>query len=329
MKKQLIWITAGLLLITLLLTALWIYTDRNLYELELQGQETVRYDRHYAFISADTSSLWQDIFDNAGEIGAEKQDFVEWIGKDAPVEYSPEDCIRIASASGVDGIILYKNASMDMTSLIDEAAREGIPTVTLFNDESGSGRISFVGANSYQMGEIYAGEVLKALHEGENHILVLTADNVEEGGFSLLYSQMLQVLDAGKQPDREAILTAHMINTQTSFDAEEDIRDIFLHSEQLPDIMVCLDPISTECAAQALIDYNEVGNISVIGYYASEAVADAVSKGIVQAALQVDAREIAQLCLEALDEYWTLGRVSNYFNISLSMVTQEADSHEQ
>ena len=82
-------------------------------------------------------------------------------------------------------------------------------------------------------------------------------------------------------------------------------------------------------AAQALIDYNEVGNISVIGYYASETVADAVSKGIVQATLEMDAQEIGRLCVEALDEYWSLGRVNNYFNISLSMITQEDMSNEQ
>ena len=329
MKNQLIWITAGLLLITMMLTALWIYSDRSLYELERQGTDRENYERHYALISGEESKLWQDVYENAAQTGSASGDYVEWIGKNAPVEYTAEDCMRIASASGVDGIILHKNAASDMTDLIDEASENGIPVVTVLNDESGSSRISYVGTNSYQMGEIYAHEVLKALHEGDNQIMVLTDVNLEEGSFSLLYSQMMQVLETGKGKDCEVRLTAHTINTHTSFDAEEDIRDIFLHSGQRPDIMVCLDPVSTECAAQALIDYNEVGNISVIGYYASETVADAVSKGIVQATLEMDAQEIGRLCVEALDEYWSLGRVNNYFNVSLSMITQEDMSNEQ
>ena len=47
------------------------------------------------------------------------------------------------------------------------------------------------------------------------------------------------------------------MNTATSFDAEEDIRNIFVRRQQIPDILICLDLVSTECAMQALVDCAE------------------------------------------------------------------------
>ncbi|MBQ6322143.1 MAG: substrate-binding domain-containing protein [Lachnospiraceae bacterium] len=274
-------------------------------------------------ISTDRSDLWNTVFEAAGECANEHDAVLDWIGTDAPVAYTIRDCMNIAVSSGVDGIILHREAVDDLTDLIDEAADKGIPVITVLNDDSESRRISFVGMNSYQMGEIYAQQVLESLHEGTNRVMLLTSLFNDNSSLNLLYSQMLQVIENGKEDNQEVILTAHVLNTATSFDAEEGIRDIFIRGEALPDTIVCMDLTATECVSQALVDYNKVGSVTVIGYYASETVLDAISKGLIRSTLGIDAREIGKVCIEALDEYWTLGRVSNYFNIGLSMITAD------
>ena len=323
MKKIILFFGSAIILGTALLALLWLYSEQGIQNLEKQYTDLPAYDRYYVLISQEQSDLWKSVYESASVSAGEHNAVLDWIGMDSPVEYSIEDCMRIAASSGADGILLHKDASDDLTDLIDAAEKKGIPVITVLNDESDSGRVSFVGINSYQMGEVYGRQVLEVLHEGDNKIIVLTDENEDNSSFGLMYTQMVQTIDNGKTPGQEVRVSTYRLNTETGFDAEEGIRDLFVRSGRLPDVIVCLDPTVTECVAQALVDYNQVGSMTVIGYYASDTILDAIRKDLVKATLGIDAGEIGRLCVEALDEYYLLGRVSNYFNVGISMITQE------
>ncbi len=323
MKKVFFLLASGLVIGTGLLLALWIYSEQGMKSVEKQYSDFSDHDQYYVLISQDRSDLWSTVYESAAACAKEHNAVLDWIGLDAPVGYSVEDCMRIAASSGASGIILHQETPDDLTDLINEAARKEIPVITVLNDDSDSERISFVGVNNYQMGEICGRQVIDSLHEGKNEIMVLNGEGEDDGSFGLMYTQMLQVVDSGKTPDQEVVFQTQKLNTQTSFDTEEGIRDIFLRVGALPDVIVCLNPIVTECVAQALVDYNQVGGVTVIGYHDSDTILDAVSKGLIKATLSIDAEEIGELCVEALDEYWTLGRVSDYFNVGISMITQD------
>ena len=320
MKKIIFWITPGILVLTVFLAALWMYSRNSISALERQENVPEEYERHYALISRDQSDFWQSFYEDASEVAEREKVSLEWIGNDSPVEYSTADCMRIATASGVDGIILYNHAGDDLTDLINKAAEKGIPVIMVFNDDSQSSRMSFVGINNYQMGEFYGRQVADAMKSGLNRIGVLM-NPANSADFNLMYPQMVQTIENLKQPDQEFKSTIYEIDTSSSFDADEDIRDIFVKQNSALDILVCLDFVSTECICQALVDYNQVGNMTAIGYYASDIVTDAVAKGIVKATLGIDTMQIGEICIHALDEYWSLGYASNYFNISLSVIT--------
>ena len=113
------------------------------------------------------------------------------------------------------------------------------------------------------------------------------------------------------------------MDSTANFEAEEVIRDIFINSDSLPDILICLDPVSTECAYQAIVDYNEVGNVNIVGYYTSDIVMNAIHKGLIPAAVTIDTGEIGRYSIDALNEYLSAGHVSNYFNVGLSIVTKD------
>ena len=323
MKRMITWLGGGLLLITLTLaTVLWIYTDRSVYSLG-QSTQTVSYDRHYVMISSDHSELWQEIYEQTSRIADGENVYLEWIGDNAPVQYSTSDCLRIAAASGVDGIILHPDGSESLTELIDSADEQGIPVVMVLSDDSESRRVSYVGMNNVQMGEFYGEQIVESLKDGPNEVCVLMNHSTDNPDMNLLYSQLLQTVESTKKSTQDCHIYINQVNTSTSFDAEEDIRDLFVKRSGIPDILVCLDLVSTECASQALVDYNEVGNVSVIGYYASPNVMEAIEKGIVRATLGIDAAEIGRICISALNEYWNLGRVSSYFNVGFTAVTQQ------
>lgn len=309
------------MVITALMTLLLIYARRSVLQIEQQGSSTRTYDGHYVLISDENSDQWQSIYAAAQTAAESSGVSLEWLGNSLPAQYTTEDCLRIATAAGADGIIFYSGHGEEESTLIAEAAGQGIPVITVLEDVDESERVSFIGLNSYQMGEMYGNRILENLKEGKNRILVL--QNAPQGhpASALMYSQMVQTVEQGRGEDREAVFSTYEISTATSFDAEEDIRDIFLMGEDLPNILICLDLISTECVCQALVDYNKVGDVTVIGYYASDKVIDGLKKGLIDSTLYLDAEEIGTRCIEALNEYRALGYVSSYFNVGMKMIT--------
>ena len=68
-------------------------------------------------------------------------------------------------------------------------------------------------------------------------------------------------------------------------------------------MLVCMDEVVTECVYQALVDYNQVGNVDVVGFYYSDVILDGISKGIISSAIALDMDEIGRYSVNA-------GRVS-------------------
>lgn len=322
MKKTIIPVMVSLIVITALLLGMWKYYDHIGKDMEQQGNNAAVYDRHYVLVSEDSSELWQSIYESAKEAAAKENIYLEWVGAGSPAEYTLEDCMSIAVASKVDGIILYPGNSDAVTEQINEAVEKGIPVVTVLGDDNESERVSFIGINSYQMGQLYGEQILELLQDGVNRVMVMVNASMEEVSTNLMYYQMNAVVEERKEETQKVEIFAYPINSTANFEAEEVIRDIFVHSEDLPDILICLDPVSAECAYQAIVDYNEVGNVNIIGYYTSDTILDAIRKGVIPATVTMDTEEIGQYSISALNEYLALGHVSDYFNVGLNMVTK-------
>ena len=88
-----------------------------------------------------------------------------------------EDYLRIGIASQVDGIILEADGSEEERNLIQEALEDNIPVVTVLTDDSSSDRISFVGLNSYQLGNAYTEQILGLLKENQTTQVMLLSNS--------------------------------------------------------------------------------------------------------------------------------------------------------
>lgn len=319
MKKMFFPLTIGIAISLLLLGGMWFLFQRGTAEIDLrEGGTQKKYERHYVMIAEDTrSSLWQEIYKSAAEEAEESNVYLELMNSDAMQEYSLEDSLRISIASRVDGIIMQPNGSLPGRELIREAAENGIPVVAALEDDSDSERVSFVGMNSYQMGTAYGEAILKNLPEDKARVLVLLSADKKDTGTSLMVFQLTSEVKK-EAPDTEVSL--YYVNDSGNFELEEAIRDIFLNQKELPDILVCMDEMITECAYQAVVDYNQVGNVDIIGYYESDTILDSIKKGTIAATISFSTDEIGKYSVEALNEYHSLGHVSNYFNVTLRTV---------
>lgn len=322
-KKAAILITlcaaAGVILATV---AMWFYYRNSMTDIMESAGSMQEYGRHFLFVCEEDTEMWQSIFENASETAAENDAVLEWVGVNAPVSYSLSQRMEISIASKPDGILLVPDGTEEIKNLTDRAADAGIPVVNLIRDTTDSRRVSFVGASNYQMGELYGEQIVKLLEPGENEVCLLTDSVNSSVASNLLYSQIANYLKNADTEGCRVSLYTKEADSRSNFEAEEVIRGILM-SSRVPDILICVNSVQTECAETALVDYNMIGEVDVIGYYASQGILSALRRDLLPVTITCDAKQVGELSVTALAEYLDTGHVSDYFDITLTAVTNE------
>ena len=283
------------------------------------------YDKYYVMITKDSkSSFWQSVYQGAYRRGLEENAYVDLLGENLSENYSREDLMRIAISSGVDGIFVESDESGELTELIDEAVDRDIPVVTLYGDNTHSKRCSFVGVGSYNLGREYGRQVLKIARENtwENRVIrvaiVMNAYAMDTGQ-NIISSGIQDAIEQEKTEATDFSVSYITVDDTNTFSVEESIRDIFME-ERLPDIIICLNELNTTCVYQAVVDYNQVGQISILGYYDSDTIINAIDRNVVNATISIDTEQMGGFCVEALTEYYLLGNTSQYFTADVTLI---------
>lgn len=324
---------------------LWFY--QGSFEEETAGET---YDRYYIMITRDDrSAFWQSVYQGACERALQENVYVDWLGNDQFQDYSVEEQMEIAIASGVDGIIVTADESEEMTALIDRAAAADIPVVTLYGDNTHSARCSFVGVGSYNLGREYGRQTLKIVEErlaGTKEIRLEVSEDfaatetqeVEVGTAArpirvtllvnsyansldqnIIYSGIQEAIEQGRG-ETVIELSLQAVDDTNAFSVEESVRDIFMEGE-IPDILICLNELNTTCAYQAVVDYNKVGVVSILGHYISDTILNAIDRNVIYATVNIDTPQMGGFCIDALQEYHDLGYTSQYFTADIGLIS--------
>lgn len=322
-KKNLI-IGAGVIFFILLVTVgslIFFKLQTGKITKVLDSEEYEEYDKYYVMITQERNSeFWESVYEGAKEDGKEHNAYVELMGDNLAEDYSREELMEIATNSGVDGIIVEADESLRMTELIDAATEAQIPVITVLGDNTSSTRQSFVGIGSYNLGREYGRQVIKLCGGDVRDVLILVSSSADGTDQNVLYSGIQETIDNEMKTGGQARLDVKTVNNESAFAVEESIRDIFINSETLPDIIICPDEQSTTCVRQAVVDYNKVGVIDIIGYYNTPATLQAIERKIIYSTVSIDAKQMGRLCVEALDEYNELGNVSEYFSVDVAVI---------
>ncbi len=316
-----IWCSVFVMLVVTVVSL--VYFMKQINNTQISEEEFVDYQYHYAFITGNTQdAYYQSIYESARKKGEEEDICVEYMGKNLAVNYSRADLMRIAIAADVDGIIVEGDESEEMIALIDEAinGEKSIPVVTVGTDCTGSMRQSFVGIGYYDLGQLYGEQVLRLTEnksEGPFHVMILMKSDYENSSQNIIFSGIKEVLV------KNYIIETAAVSDEFSFSAEESIRDIIMKGDQLPDVLICLDAVTTTCAYQAVVDYNKVGDVEIIGYYDSDNILDTIEKNVIQATIAVDSEQMGEYCVTALQEYNSTGYVSGYMPVDMTLITTE------
>ena len=341
--------TVFLLIIT---TIMGVFAFTMYVEHFTEESDPNRYDKYYIMIAEDnSSSFWRSVYKGAYEEGLQQNSYVDLLNGAFDHNYSKEDMMRIAIASEVDGIIVAADESDEMTELINEAAANEIPVVTLYGDNTQSERCTFVGIGSYDLGREYGRQVLEIMRRkqlpraqvqvtplydenGERlmwtetvehlpvKVMVLVSPHTQDSGQNILCSVIQETIDNEKKENVEIELSLVTIDDTNTFSVEESIRDIFMEREQ-PDIIICLNELNTACVYQAVVDYNKVGQVNILGYYDSDTILKAVERNVIYATVTIDAAQMGKYCVEALTEYNTFGNTSQYFIADIELINKD------
>lgn len=305
---------------------LWFYQGG--YQEETAGDV---YDRYYIMITQEgKSAFWQSVYQGACERALEENVYVDWLGSDQMQGYSVEEQMEIAIASGVDGIIVTADESEEMTALIDRAAENEIPVVTLYGDNTRSARCSFVGVGSYNLGREYGRQALKIVKEKpaelgtpERPIRVTLLVNSYANSLdqNIIYSGIQEAIEQ-ERGETAVEISLQAVDDTNAFSVEESVRDIFL-GDSVPDILICLNELNTTCAYQAVVDYNKVGSVSILGQYTSDTILNAIDRNVIYATVNIDTPQMGGFCIDALQEYHDLGYTSQYFTADISLISKE------
>ena len=342
--------------ITILLLIVTTITGVSAFSMYLdyftQKSDPNRYDKYYVMIAEnDGSSFWQSVYEGAYQDGLDQNSYVDLLNDTFGSSYSKEDMMRIAIASGVDGIIIAADESDEMTQLINEASAQEIPVVTLYGDNTQSDRCTFVGSGNYDLGREYGRQVLEIIRRkqlpraevrvvplyDENGVRLMWTETVEpcpvkitvlvnaharDSRQNILCSGIQETIENEKQADLDIELSLVSIDDTNAFSVEESIRDIFMEKD-LPDIIICLNELNTTCVYQAVVDYNKVGQIHILGYYDSDTILKAIDRNVIFATAAIDAAQMGRYCVEALTEYNTYGNTSQYFITDIELIDKD------
>jgi len=298
------------------------------------GTDTKTYDKSYALITKDLDdSFWKQVYEEMQRRGDEENIYVEHMGNNLAVKYSVKELMDIAIASKADGIILEADNSEDMALSIEKAEQAGIPVVTVWSDAIDSLRKSYVGLSYYNLGSEYGKLICMAAKEmipespapviGKNVQGIRTVILIDKDASDFSQNTIILGIQdeiSHSSLDANALKTEIVsISNENEFSAEEQIRELF-NSEELPGIVICLNQTNTVSVYQTVVEKNLVGDTTIIGYSDAEIILNAIEKNNIYASIAVDGIQMADYCVEALNDYMKYGRTSDYYAVDFTCI---------
>ncbi len=319
----LIWLATGAVMITVVLVSLVFGVYLRYFH---NDGESETYSQYYVMIVEDRKAdFWREIYESAYKTGLEQGVYVDLLGDNLLQNYSNIELLQMAAYSGVDGIIIEADESEAMSEMINYTVDTGIPVVTLYTDNTQSKRCSYVGKGNYDIGREYGRQVLSIANREKRSqdVLVLVDMNNRDTSQNIIWSGIQEtIIQENDDANIQFNLSMEAIDDTSAFTVEESIRDLFM-KEDMPDIIICLNQLNTSCVYQAVVDYNKVGEVNILGYYTSETILNGIDRNVIAATVTVDTKQMGQYCVYALTEYTTLGNTSDYFAADITLINKD------
>ncbi|MCL4516430.1 MAG: substrate-binding domain-containing protein [Firmicutes bacterium] len=316
------------ILIVLLLTLI-ILVGMALFRFERIAEEVANGKPKYHFFVVAQNSVdpfWKEVRRGV-EVAA--RDYHVAVEFTAPRFNNSEEQLRyldIAVLARVDGIVTHVANEADFNGLIDKAYDQGIPVVTIENDAGGSKRKAFVGTNSFLLGELAGGLMARATN-GKGNIAIIVNNDVQTDTTSknLKISGFLHAVKA--YPEMEVV---KVYTSMLGIISAEEITQSITGSQPAIDAIYTVDTVDTLGVAQALVDFNQVGNMVLVGYGDTPEILRYIEKGIVYGTVMSNPYLMGYQSIKSLMEIKEKDNVSTFVDTEIKTITAETlDAYRQ
>lgn len=223
--------------------------------------------------------------------------------------------INMAIDSKVDGIITHAFNTSNFQKAIDKAEENNIPVIILDNDVPNSKRTCYVGINTFQIGTKEGKLVYEGLKSKAKVAFIMENSqdnsNVKLQGFNAVISSYPEIKILATEISEPGILGANNV-TQDIINNYPNVNTI-----------VCASGKDTIGAAKVIVDFNRVGDISIIGYDSTPEILSYIDKGIIYGTIIPDGLSIGSTSLNALVKAKENGRVNSIINTETTVVTKD------
>lgn len=274
---------------------------------------------HFYFIAQNSvDPFWNEVMQGVQKSAKDNNVVVEF---NVPRFNNPQEELKfmdIAVVSKVDGIITHVPNGVGFTDAIDKAYDNGIPVITVENDDSESKRYAFAGTNSFELGREGARLLVEATGGKANVAVVSNGDleqdsiehNLKMNGFISTLKGYPDMKIVKTYTSKMGILSAEEI-TQTIIDGEEEINAIFTFSSA-----------DTLGSAQLIVDRSRVGRIVLVGYGNSDEIVRYIDKEIIYGTVASDPYKIGYESVKALVDVKDRKSIPSFIDTDVKVITK-------
>lgn len=283
-----------------------------------KGDKSYKY--HFVFIGKSEDSYTANhIYEEAKSYGRQHDVYVEKLKNSASASYSDDDYVRMAKDMGVDGIIIEASDEKSLGSCIDEAAKNGVPTITILTDCPGS-RKSFIEIGNYNLGREYARTIINITRTRSPKVMVFI--NEEQDGYLQVVDGIRETL-ANEGNHLSPELDIKNVGDMPNFRITELVKESLSDAETRPDILICVNEHDTKVVYQAARDYDLAEKTQLIGYGISEPLLRAVRDGEIAAIVDADSAQLGMMSVDVLLNYHKKGSCNDHIIVDDTVVTKD------
>jgi ribose transport system substrate-binding protein len=225
--------------------------------------------------------------------------------------------LNIAIDSKVDGIITHAYNTEEFKKLIDKAEKSKIPTITLDTDLSNSKGSAYVGTNGFETGS-KAGQLVAEALSGKAKVAIILESSEGNGNGNL----KLDGFNNGIKNYKNIKVETVEISDNGILGANDVTQEI-LNSHPEVNAIVCTSSKDAIGAAQLVVDFNRVGDVTIIGYDSTPEILSYIQKGVIYGTIVPGAYKIGCDSIRTLESLKDNGRVSAYIHTDSIVITKD------
>jgi len=275
---------------------------------------------HFYMVAPNSvDPFWKEVYKGAADAAKSYNVALEFNAPRFNDSQEEMKYLEIAITSKVDGIVTHVSYDRDFDALIDQADSESIPVVTIENDASKSRRKSFVGSNSFMLGE-EAGKIMVKATGGKAGIAVIMANELEKDAANqnLKLNGFLNAIKT--YPDMRV---TDIYNSKFGILSAEEITQSILNSDKKIDAIYCMDSVDTIGTSRVVVDLNRVGDVKIVGYGDTADIMRYIDKGIIYGTVMSDPYKMGYEGIKALMEIMEKDTTSTFIDTGVKIITKE------